>query len=249
MRNKIEEVVLMKRIKIFFMVFLLGVVFISKNNAFAMDEGLSMEKMPSEQVERFLKNSGITIFYSEPDKKTISCYDVNEDGMIAIGSDDSTKKQICIYSNNGDFQYGYRFKSDGSFEVEWKDNILNIYFVRSDVAVSLNSMGEIENVLEIQDTMENTTYWNTIVAANKKYVGKDEYIVQNDMVFLGWFATSYSQLIKVDAHGRTRLIYDVNSYQLLHSIIVFVGVCAWIGYVIWKLFGEFKKLQENKEEP
>ena len=41
--------------------------------------------------------------------------------MIAIGSDDSTKKQICIYSNNGDFQYGYRFKSDGSFEVEWKD--------------------------------------------------------------------------------------------------------------------------------
>lgn len=50
--------------------------------------------MPSEQVERFLKNSSITIFYSEPDKKTISCYGVNEDGMIAIGSDDSTKKQI-----------------------------------------------------------------------------------------------------------------------------------------------------------
>lgn len=36
------------------------------------------------------------------------------------------------------------------------------------------------------------------------------------------------------------LIYDVNSYQLLHSIIVFVGVCAWIGDVIAGSFGDEK---------
>ena len=83
---------------------------------------------------------------SEPQKNPIECFSVNENGEIAIGCSDSEQKTVCIYADNGKFQYGYSFECSGSFGIEFENNNLNIYFVRSDVAIAVNQMGEVESI-------------------------------------------------------------------------------------------------------
>lgn len=237
----------MKKIKNFFVTVLICFVFAGNINTFAMETGFSTEEMTQDEIERFFNNGHITRFTSEPAQEEIQCFDVDEDGMIAIGTGNAEKKKVCIYSNDGNFQYGYKFNTSGSFEVELNNHILNIYFVRSDVAVSINSNGEIEDIAKIRNTIENNTYWNQSVRAVKKIVGDEEYVLKNDIGFLGIFASSYSQLYKIDASGEKHLLYDVNTHQFVRSIIMFVGVLVFVSIVLVVIIREFKRLQlENK---
>lgn len=123
------------------------------------------------------------------------------------------------------------------------NQILNIYFVRSDVAVSINSKGELVNIAKISNTIENNTYWNQSVRTVKKTVGDEEYFLKNDIGFLGIFSSSYSQLYKIDASGEKHLLYDVNTHQFIRSIMMFIGVIVFACIVLGVIIREFKKLQ------
>ena len=201
-------------------------------DVFAMDTGFTTEPMSKEDIDTFLKNTNITLLSDEPPKKAIDCFDVNDGGLVAIGFGDNSNKKVCIYTNDGIFQYGYSFECSGKFGIELNKNILNIYYVRSDVAVAVNPQGEIESVQSIQNTTKNNSYWNHSVYLNRRKIGKTEYVLQNDMGLLNAFASSYSQLVIIEANGKTRMIYDVNSEQfarmLFSVILVLLFTCVVI---------------------
>ena len=141
----------------------------------AVNTGFSTESMPENEMSSFLKNTIVSILNTEPERKPIDCFDINENGVIAIGSSDFENKTICIYSNNGQFLFGYRFKCNGEFGVEFAKNDLVIYFVRSNVAMAVNHMGEVVEIQEIQNTPENNSYWNNHVLSNSRKIGDTEY--------------------------------------------------------------------------
>lgn len=233
----------MKQINTILALVLLGLMLVGNKSVFAMESpGFSTEEMSQEEIELFLSNINISMFALEPTKEPIKCFDVNENGMIAIGTENSNNKKVCIYSVDGIFQYGFRFKTDGSFGVELENDIVKIYFVRSDVSVLVNSAGEIEGLSKISNTSENNSYWNKAVRKTSKTIGEYEYILKNDIGFLGVFASTYSQLYRVDTRGEEILIYDVNSYQSVHMMIAFVGIIIFVSIVILTIIRQFKKL-------
>ena len=63
--------------------------------------------------------------------------------------------------------------------------------------------------------------------------------------FMGIFASTYSQLYKVDNHGNKLLIYDVNSFQFFRILIYFVGIAVFASIVIIGVIKEFKKAQRE----
>ena len=154
----------------------------------ALDEGFSVDSLPQNEIDTILENINITRIDEEPRKQGIFCFDVNERGEIAIGYEDFfAGKTVCVYSSDGAFQYGYRFATLGSYGIELEEDILKIYFVRSDLQVTVHSSGEIESVTEIQDTMENSSYWREILDKSKRKVGEAEYVLRNEMGFLNIF--------------------------------------------------------------
>ena len=211
----------------------------------SMNTGFSTESLSEDDIDTILKNRNISMLAEEPQRRTIDCFDVNENGLIAIGCSDHDNKTVCIYTNDGDFQYGYSFECYGSFGVELDDNILMIYFVRSDVAISINPMGEVESVLEIQNTIENNSYWNDSVYLNEREVGGNTYTIKNDMGFFNIFASSYSQLIITNINGEERLIYDVNSAQLKHTLVIFIYVLVFICFAVVNIIKLFIKLNRD----
>lgn len=197
----------------------------------AMNTGFSTESLPQDDTDTFLKNINLSVLTSEPSKEAIECFDVNEDGFIAIGCSTFENKTVCIYTSDGDFQYGYSFECSGSFGIELDKSVLNIYFVRSDVAISVNPDGEIEEIIKIKNTSENNSYWQKCLYSTTRKIGDTEYIIKNDMGIFNLFASSHSQLISMDKNGESRIIYDVSPGQFTNMFVVFIGVIASVGIV------------------
>ncbi len=212
---------------------------------FAMNTGFSTVSLSADDIDTFFKNVKISVLTDEPPKKAIECFSVNEDGLIAIGCSNLENKTVCIYSSDGDFQYGYSFKTTGSFGIELDKSVLNIYFVRSDVAISINPVGEVESILKIQNTSENNSYWNHSVFSTKRKIGDTEYAIKNDMGIFNVLATSYSQLIITNGNGEKSILYDVNSDQLFTTLVVFIMALAFVCLAVFAIIREFIKLNHR----
>ena len=239
----------MRYIKFFFFILTLFLLIINgKTMAFAMNTGFSTEILSEDRQNRIIKNISIAVLDEEPAKDTISCFDVSDDRMIALGCSDLETKTIGIYTPDGVFQYGYKFNTGGKFGVEWDGNNIIIYFVRSDLAVSVNPTGDIESILAIQNTMENNTYWHSSVFSKKRIVENTEYTLKNDMGLFNIFASSYSQLVVTYANGDTNKIYDVNSSHFLRVISIFLGVLIVTGIYIFFIARYLLRIRRNTKD-
>ena len=240
-------VVKMKFIRYFFTIILLLLLLVVGDvKVLAMNTGFSTELLPEDDVNTLLKNVNLSMLTVEPQKEAIECFAVNEEGVFAIGCSSSENKTVCIYTSDGAFQYGYSFKCSGNFGIELDKSILNIYLVRSDVAIAVDSEGEVKSVLKIQNTSENNSYWNDCVFSTRRRIGDAEYFLKNDMGILNLFASSYSQLITTNKYGEKIILYDVNSAQFSNMIAVVGGVLVFICLVISSVIWQFIKNYNNK---
>lgn len=215
----------------------------------AINTGFLTDELPEKVQNQFVENIELRLIETEPTKSSVVCFDVNENQMIAVGQKSSDRKIICVYSSDGIFQYGYTFNCSGDFGVEWDKDNLNIYFVRSDVVISVSQDGEISNVLEVTNSIENNSYVNHFMHATKKNIGDTTYLIRNDMGIFNWVATSYSQIVIKDVSGAENVVYDVNSTQLLSTILSAIFTLAFAIIVVIVVFRPvIKSMRINKNK-
>lgn len=189
--------------------------------------GFSTTTVDEERKERFITNVDLKLL-DEPATSTIECFDVNEDGMIALGHTGSSPGVISVYSSDGMFRYGYTFNCR-TFYVEWYKDILNIYF-GDELLASVSPSGEIINVSEVEKTVENNSYCYSYLDEVKRNVNNTEYEMRN------CFLSSYSQLVKIDENGKETVLYSAQTSQntqigiTIVVVIVFVGVLLIVGF-------------------
>ena len=211
----------MKKTFLMICTFLFSIIIIQNGmiSASALNTGFSVADMSKEEQEKIEGNMQLKLITSKPTKYPVACFDVREDGMLVIGSNVGIDKQmICVY-NQGEFQYGYTFKSAGTFEVEWDGDRINLCFVRGDRVVSVDIDGQILQISKIEDTYANRSYWDD-VGANKKSAQGQTYAIQNDLGILNLFAMGYSQLTSTNADGQTTVLYDARTIVFVQSLIV-----------------------------
>lgn len=228
----------MRFVRCLIAVTLLLVFLLSESVAvFAMNTGFSTVDLSTEDEKTFLKNMSVSVLEEEQQKWAIDCFDVAENGDIAIGCSNGNDKKVYIYSSEGIYKRGYSFDTMGSYGVELEDDILLIYFVRSNVAMALDPAGKIVELAEIENTIENNSYWNNTVNAHKRIVADKEYKVKNNLGIFNIFASSYSQLVVTDQTGAEKIIYDVSAFQLRQVIgnisIFVVFFCFVLCGVLW----------------
>lgn len=216
----------MKYTKILLLIILLVFAVNAGSSASAVNSGFTTRELSEKDKDRFLSNVNITILDTEPERRAIECFDVSKDGLIAVGQNSSDRNTVCVYSDDGVFQYGYRFNCSGSFGVEWNENNLNIFFDRSDVIVELNPSAQVMSVSAVENTIENNAYINHFIRSEKRTVGDTVYTIKNDMGIFNLFASDYSQLTVSKPEGEIKIIYDVNTTQLIKTITVILLFCG-----------------------
>ena len=233
----------MKYMRVFVGLLICLMVFSNQMLVHAMEIGFTTENMSEDDKENFISNVNITVLHSEPQKRGIKCFDVNDNGLIAIGTSNSEQKTISVYTADGDFQYGYTFHSSGSFGLEWDSDNLIIYWVRGGVAVCVNREGEIIDVAGIEDSVENNTYWNHSVFAKKRTVGEYTYVLKKD-----GFIFAYTQLAITNGDGKESVFYEVSSEQFAEWIVIIIGIVVFIGIVVYRIVRELNNVKKDNQK-
>ena len=233
------------------LLFVLLIVFSTNGiDVSAMHTGFSTEEMSEEEKNRLVSVYSISLLTEEPEKSEIRCFDVNEQGMIAVGRQDIHEKEIvCVYTSQGEFLYGYKFDTYGSFYVEWDDKCINLINVRSDIIMSLDSKGNLMDAKKILNSFDNTEYMNSLDSTSTRTVGSTTYLVRNKMGILNWICPNYSQIVTIDAEGKESIIYDVNAIYLAKMILILSMILALFSTAVIVLTRQhIKWRQENHEK-
>ena len=220
--------------KIFAFFCLLFVCFFTMSiNIKAINTGFTTEEIEQEKIDSFLSDLEITLLTSPPTKKSIQCFDVNENNMIAVHQkgyfDDN---EICVYSSFGEFLYGYKFNTYGDIVLEWDKKNINILFIRSNFIVSVNENGKVPYVNRVKETQENYHYKERIKSKTQQVVGDLEYLVQKNIGIFAPFTASNSQIIVKHADGKENMIYDVNSEMLFNMIVKTIFAVIFVSIAI-----------------
>lgn len=229
---------------------LFQMLFFFRLDLLAISNELETESFDQSRETEVLSRIKISLLTEEAEKWPIECFDVSENGMIVLGLADpgfhSERNCLYVYSSDGVFQYGYSFESSGSFYVEWNQDNIEIYLARSDIIVILNPKEQTQSAVQIKDVTESSHYINQVLRLRERQVGDTKYIIQNDMGVLNLIASSYSQMLVVNA-SETTMIYDVNSNALTRVIIKIVTVCLMACVVILGLLIQCLYLWRNKK--
>jgi len=235
----------MKRSCLFLLFTFIFVLFTNMMTVEAVHTGFQTDYMTNEDKNTFISNVNISPIDQEPAKNTIKCFDVNNNHLIAIGQNASERKTICVYSNEGVFQYGYTFRCNGDFGIEWDGENLNIYFVRSDVIVSVTPGGEVLDVLEVQNTIDNNSYVNHFIHSTKRVIDDTEYVIENNPRIFDWVTASYSQVVVKDETGSETTIYDAASVQVFNVIVTFIIVFGFVAVAVSVIVGQLIRIKRK----
>ena len=213
----------------------------------AIDTGFSTKNISKEEEDKFISYNDISIVTEEPPKSVISCFDVKENGMYALGHDDGKRKTISIYSADGTFLYGYAFNCDGIFGIEWNNDNINIYFCRDERLAEIDQKGEVVHVVYVESNSENSAYFRKVLSSNKKEIPGKTYVIKNDLSIFDIFSDSRSQLV-VETTENKLLFYDASSVQLTNAIVIGALVTVFVSIIVYAVIWNVKKESKKTVE-
>lgn len=243
----------MKIKKLLIFILSISIIFcILSLNSFAMNTGFTVCDIEPEDEQNLISNLDVTLITEEPEKEYITCFDVNDDGLILLVDGITEIKTVSVYTSDGTFKYRYELSSSGNCYAEWDGDNVIIYYVRSDIAALFDNTGKLLEVKRIENTAENNSYWYEL-RAEERTVNGNKYVMKNDMGVLNFFSTAYSQFVVTDADGNTKIILDLSKQMLAGTIIVVtlvmaVFICAIVIIIHFvKKSSQKRKANEDRE--
>ncbi len=183
-------------------------LFLMSFSFFTSVTATASSNLTEDEINKVLSNVNIILLKKEPSKKNIDCFDVRNDGAVAILQNRSSNRRvICIYDNKSEFLYGYEFTTTGSAAIEWNDDLLSIYLIRSESIISVDSNGNVVDVSEYELTSEQNSHINYLISSSPRVINEITYTPKNDGIarFLG---TSFSKLVVKDDNGTETVFYE-----------------------------------------
>lgn len=173
----------------------------------------------------------------------IVSFDVSESEKILLGFKGN---RVAVLDKNREVLNFFEFSNDGSFYVQWNgDNIL-LLLVRGSIIVEFTSTGQLIDMVKAEDnSIKNNSLWNEISKKDYVYVRENSYSIRNQMGFLNFFSSSYSQLLKIDSNGNITTVYDVNSTQLTKTIVIFIANLLFVALVAVIIVRQFLKAKNQ----
>ena len=199
----------------------------------------STYELSDAEKETIEKNIDLTLLSEMNAYFGIDCFDVSDSGCVAVGIDYGTHKSIYVFDSDGNFDRGYDFSIDGSFNLEWDEDNILIYIVRGDIVVSVDRDGKVTNVKKIENTSENNSYWNKLRSTKSKTVDGKTYLMRNKIGIFNLFATSYSQIIVQTAESEM-IIYDASTFIVCRNLFILIVIVPLFAVLAFSIIKRWK---------
>lgn len=181
--------------------------------------------------EKSNSDTQVQLLTKEPARELIKCFDVNENGLIAVGMEGADYITIVVLNSDGVFQYGYKIKAPTSYAVEWGNDELNVYFSRGNDIISINKNGIVTGTSFVKYTTENDDYLRNTLKSTVKMVGEKKYQIKSGGYFDNLRDGNYTQLT-VTENGNETVIYAVPE-----SVLQGRQIIAWLFVILFPILG------------
>ena len=218
-------------------------------DASALKTTLAIREITGEERVKITKNIQVTLVTSEDEVERfpIVCFDVRDDGMIAIGTKKHLTSDCVIYVYKDDvFQYGYSLDLDSSFAIKWTDDFINVRSNRGSFIFALDPNGQVVKMWDDKRAEVNFDRW-------EKVVGEQTYFMRNDFEnelfnVMGFIGTAYAQFCVTNAAGETTILYDVSARMLPRMTIAVVAFGSFAASAIISVIIQACRKRKQKKE-
>ncbi len=190
--------------------------------------------------DAFLRNTGVSRWDGSEVAGSIACFDVNARGEVAIGLEAAHHQcYVGVIDPDGQWLYGYSFRSSGSFAVEWADtDEITIYWVRSSVYGTFDSQA---NCLELAEYRDDSAWSQHLrdLQSPERTVNGTRYVLDTNLGVLSPFATSYSRVLRYADDGQAVVIANTHGSNI-------VGALFTLGIVIFLVIVGIYCYQQHK---
>lgn len=150
------------------------------------------------------------VLEKEPEYYGISVFAVGRDGIFAIASElpNESAYYVCVFSNKGDFNYGFKIYSTCWFGLEFDDENLMFIFWDEDntgSATCIDSHGNFVSDKKIIATDKFNHEQGIFEAYDRKELRQDKitYVLESESLL-----PTYTQLSKIEENGEKTLLFD-----------------------------------------
>lgn len=217
--------------------------FLMPIQVYADTEGLHEDMDTTQEKEVFLHNISFALLQKEPAKKPILCFDVNDEGSIALGFQDTNNKHICVFSADGEFLYGYAFSAYGNYSVFWEGSEIGIFFSRGQIAITFDSNGDCTGFKQVTNNYDS--YVRGGYSHQKYEKNGILYSLENDFVI----GNEFGRLKVLYPDGTKSVFYDAtsshNSAVLLEIICIVSLILCVIWYIVRKTMKHFSSSKND----
>lgn len=194
----------------------------------AISIGMETTAVSMEEEKTILENIHLLVLQSVGQKSEIRCFDVSENGNVAIGTGWASQESIYVYDLNGKFLYGFAFEYDGAYGIELRNEQLDIFFLRGNVLVTYDAEGNCQGIQKIAETNQNYESVKKLLNRTDKTVLGKHYALERN-----WnIGDSYSKLTVTDEHGAKIVFYDASPQHSFGQIIFVVFIIGFFGLLI-----------------
>lgn len=169
------------------------------------------------------------------DKREIVCFDVNQDGRIAVGYKNYwDSAQISVYRSDMTFLYALRFNIDGTYGVMWDTDKLSIYCVRSGVIFIVDDKGNVNSVKKASDSLRRYDVQNISYFANERTINGKRY-------FLGDLTMDSFSTLSVEQNGECSVLFErtERTKPLIIPLIIIMASVA-IAFILIRIIKQKK---------
>lgn len=200
----------------------------------AVEYDIPVEVASPEEMQELWNLYQITKLTEAPSGENVYFMDVNQNGEIVASF--YRGKKIGIYSEDGQFLYGYSLSCNGYFAAKWVDNSgkIMIYYLRGDSMVILDANGNCLEMADGTDSNANSEFWHNTMSKAAHRVDDTIYYLKNDNL-ISALGGGYSKLIRRNADGTEQVLYDAgesnfvgNLFAAISFLVVFVGISTGV---------------------
>ena len=178
-----------------------------------------LNEMSEEEKKTTYQSLRLSVLESEPEYHSISTYALRADGGFSIASQipnipdgsgglnnpDGFYYDVCVFSNSGEFEYGFNVDSSGWFGIEFDGHNIVLLFWNGDntgSAICLDSKGSQINSWNFTHPEDFREY--DVYNADEKKLGENTYHLESDSMF-----SPKTKLVKINENGEKTVLLDI----------------------------------------
>lgn len=207
----------------------------------AVSLNIETEDLSLDDRQALLKDLNFRPSSDSLGKTGITCFDIREDGTIAVGMSSGNDAKVYLFDSEGVYMWGYSFTPAQAYGVMFHRNSLIVYLCRYDMIVRFALDGTIADIQKVTNYNQLHNELAAVLEQTSKEVNGVQYMLERDIPI----GSAYSRLVIVDATGARTLFYDATENHLVAQILMVVLSASFLVFVAW---GAFKEHQEKEKE-